>query len=122
MEFEMKKLAVLFSITFLALATQNAKADYMQENSGVFGASLAGTFLLINPAAGLTTGAGLILSSRQDSQSHKELVKQMHYDVQNYNINGELSPLLNDMVTSLQKTNSELSIEDALNILQNIEE
>jgi len=111
----MKKLAVLlFCISTLSgTITKAADPADLISATGVS---------VLNVPLGVALGTITLADFFSYMPHRKELIAQIQVDVQGYTIDGEISPMLSELVRSVQNNNPELSIEEALSALQNIKE
>lgn len=117
----MKKLLALSLLATLSLSNV-AKADFNLAD-GISSGAATVVSIVVNPAAGsvlylklvvadLATVSSLALTA--GAAARKEIADKIKADVNEYNLSGELSPMLNEIVQAAQKSNADLSTEDVL--------
>ncbi len=115
-------LSLLFvSVVFSSFAQAAIKdKDLSTAGTGVAVTSIVNqewgaSIIIMEIYADLSTGKGSL-----DTRAKKELLQKINDDIQEYNLSGELSPILSDIITASQKFNSDLSTEDVLANLENL--
>ncbi len=117
----MKKFLMLSLLTTLSL-TNLAKAELLNVGDGISSGAATVVSVIVNPAAGsivylklvaLELVAGTTLGVTAVA-ARKEIADQINIDLNEYNLSGELSPMLSEIVKAVQKSDADLSMEDIL--------
>ncbi len=132
----MKKLITLSVLATISLSTiVNASEMITGADAATSTGAGAVVSYAVNPSAGTivyfglraaetlgllaSIGGGASSVATSNANVKKEIADKVKADIQDFNLNGELSPILSDIVKTVRATNDELSTEDILSNLDN---
>lgn len=118
----MKKLLIIALTTLLSFSAYSTVITLSADADLKASTLMAGSSALL--IYGGTLGAGLVLTTfsaaaLDGATAQKALIAQVKSDIQEYNLGGEISPLLASIINEAKEENSTLTIEDIVFNLEN---
>lgn len=115
-------------LTFIAAASLILSAPIMACDTtcdNITATSVLGVIIIAEGTPGIVSlalaGASAGVSKLSvNATQRKEFIQQLQNDVQEYNIGGQISPLLLESLHSIQNSNSNLSIDEIFDAIQNL--